>query len=452
MPRGRARRFDYDEPPERPADRAVRRAYLRRIAVLFRPYRARLGGVLGLIVVSSALGSIPAFLIKEVFDTALPDRDLGLLNLLVAAMIGIAIVTGVLGVIQTLLSNQVGQRVMHDLRTSVYKHLQRLSLAFFTRTRTGEVQSRIASDIGGVQNVVTSTATSFVSNVTTVVATVVAMFLLDWRLALFSLSLMPVFVWVTRRVGSEKKRITSKRQGRVADMSALVAESLSVSGILLGKTMGRASELARRFESESEELAELEVRQRMAGRWRMSVIQMSFSIMPALVFLFAGLTIAAGSSSISIGTLVAFTTLQTRFGFPIRSLLDVGIEIRTSRALFERIFEYLDLPIEITEPAQPVSLDAAQVRGEVRFENVAFRYDADGPATLRGVDLTIEPGTKVAIVGETGSGKTTLGYLVARLYDVSGGRVTIDGVDIRDLSFASLAGTVGLVSQETYLF
>ena len=262
------------------------------------------------------------------------------------------------------------------------------------------------------------------------------MFLLDWRLALFSLSLMPVFIWLTHRVGNERKRITTKRQGRMADMSALVAESLSVSGILLGKTMGRSGELAQRFEADSAELADIEVQSRMAGRWRMSLVQMSFSIMPALVFLFAGLTTAAGSSQITLGTLVAFTTLQTRFGFPIRSLLDVGIDIRTSRALFDRIFQYLDLPVEITERPDPVELCAP--RGEVRFEHVSFRYDDDGASTLDRVDLVVEPGTTTAIVGETGSGKTTLGYLVARLYDVSGGRVTIDGVDVRDLSFDSL--------------
>jgi ATP-binding cassette subfamily B protein len=358
----------------------------------------------------------------------------------------------VIGVGQTWLSNLVGQRVMHDLRTAVYRHLQRLSLAFFTRTRTGEVQSRIANDIGGVQNVVTSTATSIVSSFTTVLATIAAMVLLDWRLAVFSLALLPFFVWLTRRVGNERKRITSKKQGRLADISSLVEESLSVSGVLLGKTMGRSDELADRFTTESAQLAELEVQSRMAGRWRMSTVQMSFSIMPALVYLFAGITIAGGSSAISIGTVVAFTTLQTRLLFPIGSLLNVGIDIQTSRALFDRIFEYLDLEIDITERADPVHLDPATVRGEVRFEDVAFRYEEDGPQTLCGVSLDVAPGTKTAIVGETGSGKTTLGYLVARLYDVTGGRVTIDGVDVRDLSFQSLAATVGLVSQETYLF
>jgi ATP-binding cassette, subfamily B, bacterial len=423
-----------------------------RIAALFRPYRARLASVLGLIAISAGLSMITPFLLKDVLDHAIPDRDTTLLAWLVGGMIGISIATGVIGVGQTWLSNLVGQRVMHDLRSAVYRHLQRLSLAFFTRTRTGEVQSRIANDIGGVQNVVTSTATSIVSNVTTVLATIVAMILLDWRLAVFSLALLPFFVWLTRRVGSERTKITSKKQGRLADISALVEESLSVSGILLGKTMGRSGELAERFTAESAHLADLEVQSRMAGRWRMSTVQMSFSIMPALVYLFAGLSIAGGSSAVSIGTVVAFTTLQTRLLFPIGSLLNVGIDLQTSRALFDRIFEYLDLPVEIVERPGAVDLDVASVRGEVRFEDVSFRYEKDGAQTLSGVDLVVAPGTKTAIVGETGSGKTTLGYLVARLYDVTGGRVTIDGVDVRDLTFASLARTVGLVSQETYLF
>ena len=431
----------------------------RRIAALFGPYKGRLGTVLALIAISAGLGMVTPFLLRDVLDKAIPDGDTTLLSWLVGGMIFISIATGVISVGQTWLSNVVGQRVMHDLRAAVYRHLQRLSLAFFTRTRTGEVQSRIANDIGGVQNVVTSTATSIVSNVTTVLATIVAMLLLDWRLALFSLALLPFFVWLTRRVGNERKRITAKKQGRLADMSALVAESLSVSGILLGKTMGRSGELAQRFETESAELAEIEVQSRMAGRWRMSTVQMSFSIMPAFVYLFAGFSIAGGSGAITIGTVVAFTTLQTRLLFPIGSLLNVGIDIQTSRALFDRIFEYLDLPVEITERADPVVLAAtgarnnrARVRGEVRFENVFFRYEEDGGQTLGGVDLVVAPGTTTAIVGETGSGKTTLGYLVARLYDVTGGRVTIDGVDVRDLSFGSLAATVGLVSQETYLF
>jgi ATP-binding cassette, subfamily B, bacterial len=435
--------FETSEPVERPADPAVRRANLRRIVRLFRAYRARLGAVLALIVVSSVLGAIPAFLIRAIFDQALPDGDLLLLDLLVAGMVAIALVTGALGVIQTLLSNQVGQRVMHDLRTAVYRHLQRLSLAFFTRTRTGEVQSRLANDIGGVQEVVTSTATSITSNVTTVIATLVAMFILDWRLTLFSLALLPLFVWMTRRVGSARKKVAAVRQESMADISSLVQESLSVSGILLGKTMGRTAELAQRFEGESARLADLEVRSRMTGRWMMSSIQMSFAVMPALVYLFAG----HFAGAISLGTLVAFTTLQSRLFFPIGSLLGVSLDVQTSLALFDRVFEYLDLPVDIEYGTR--TLD--RPRGRVSFEDVWFRYE-DATWTLQDVSFDVAPGTKTALVGETGSGKTTAGYLVARLYDVTEGRVSIDGVDVRDLSFGALAEAVGVVSQETYLF
>ncbi|MDQ5808679.1 MAG: ABC transporter ATP-binding protein/permease [Actinomycetota bacterium] len=423
---------------------------LRRIARLFRPHRGRLGAVLGLILVSAGLGMVSPFLLREVLDTAIPDQDTELLAFLVAGMIGISIATGVIGVGQTWLSNLVGQRVMHDLRSAVYRHLQRMSLAFFTRTRTGEVQSRIANDIGGVQNVVTSTATSIVSNATTVLATIVAMVLLDWRLAAFSLALLPFFVWLTRRVGNERKRIAARRQGRMADMSALVEESLSVSGILLGKTMGRSPELTERFERESSDLADLEVASRMAGRWRMASVQMSFAIMPALVYLFAGLSIAGGGGTITIGTLVAFTTLQTRLFFPIQSLLNVGIDVQTSLALFDRIFQYLDLDVDVVEHEGARTLHG--VKGEVAYENVGFAYEPGAEPVLQGVDLVVPAGTTTAIVGETGSGKTTLAYLAARLYDPTSGRVTIDGVDIRTISFASLAQTVGLVSQETYLF
>jgi ATP-binding cassette subfamily B protein len=428
----------------------VRRANLRRVAILFKPYRRRLAAVLALIFLSALLGMISPFLIRDVFDEALPQDDDRLLTLLVLGLIAIAVVTGGLGVAQTWLSNMVGQRVMHDLRAAVYRHLQRLSLAFFTRTRTGEVQSRIANDIGGVERVVTSTATSIVSNVTTVVAAVVAMFLLDWRLALFSLALVPFFVLLTRRVGEQRRLITTDRQRTMADISTLVEESLSVSGILLSKTMGRSAELTNRFERESSDLASLEVRQVMAGRWVMASIQMSFSIMPALVYWFAGQSFVGG---ISLGTVVAFTTLQTRLFFPVGSLLSVQIDVQTSLALFDRVFEYLDLPVEIVEREDAVDLPPC--RGDLAFEQVWFRYqasDSDSAWTLRDVSFEVPAGTTTAVVGETGSGKTTVGYLVARLYDVERGRVTIDGIDLRGATLSSLARTIGVVSQDTYLF
>ena len=435
-----------DGVPERPADPAVRRANLRRIGPLFAPYKLRLGAVLLLIVVSAGLGVVPAFLLKHVLE-AIGRNDTTSLSFNAGGMIAIAVATGVLGVIQTLLSNQVGQRVMHDLRAAVFRHLQRLSLAFFTRTRTGEVQSRISNDIGGVQNVVTNTATSIASNVTTVVATMVGMVLLNWKLALFAFALIPLFAVLTRRVGNERRRIAKTTQETLADISSLVQESLSVSGILLGKTMGRGDELADRFETDSRRLADLEVRQRMAGRWVMASIQTSFAVMPAAVYWFGGLALAHGSHAVSIPLLVSFTTLQTRLFFPVGSLLGVGLDVQTSLALFDRIFEYLDQPIDIVEKPNAIAAGRA---GDVVFDHVWFRYGDDW--TLQDVSFTVAAGTTTALVGETGSGKTTLGYLAARLYDVTRGRITIDGIDIRDLSFKALSELVGVVSQETYLF
>ncbi|MDH4176390.1 MAG: ABC transporter ATP-binding protein/permease [Thermoleophilia bacterium] len=447
MPGRRFDSFVTQDAPERPADKAVRKANLRRIFRLFSPYRRRLGAVSLMIVGSALLATIPAFLLREVLDVAIPEENVGLLTVLVAGMVAIPVVTGTIGVWQTLLSNVVGQAVMHDLRTAVYRHLQRLSLAFFTRTRTGEVQSRIANDIGGIENVVTSTATSVLSNVTTVLATVAAMLLLDWRLAAFALALLPLFVWLTKRVGDKRRQVTAERQVSLADVSAIVQESLSVSGILLGKTMGRSADLAERFSRESERLAELEVRSRMTGRWMMAAIQTTFAVMPALVYWFAGFTISRGSDTITLGTLVAFTTLQTRLFFPIGSLLGVQIDVQSSLALFDRIFDYLDEPVDIVEGSEQLS----RPRGEVQLDGVWFRYD-DAQWTLQDVSFAVAPGTKTALVGETGSGKTTCAYLVARLYDATEGSVTIDGVDVRDLSFDALAAAVGVVSQETYLF
>jgi ATP-binding cassette, subfamily B, bacterial len=443
--RGGRGAFTPREKPQRPSDPGVRRANLRRMTSLFRPYRAQLGFVLGLILVSSVIGIVSPFLLKRVLNEALPQHDLRLLSWLVGGMIAIAIVGQVLGVVQTWTSNLVGQQVLHDLRAAVYEHLQRLSLAFFTRTRTGEVQSRIGNDIGGVESVVTSTATSIVQNVTTVVASIVAMILLDWRLALVALGLIPVFVALTRRVGAVRRRIATSRQQTMADLSSLVNESLSVSGVLLGKTMGRGDDLTDRFRAQSRDLARLEVQSTMAGRWLMGSIQATFAILPAVIYWVGG-----WEGGITVGTLVAFTTLQTRMLFPVGQLLSVQVDVQTSLALFDRVFEYLDLPVDLEETDDPVELDVVQAA--VSFDDVWFRYDDDSPWTLEGVSVDVPAGTKLAIVGETGAGKTTMGYLVARLYDVVRGRVTIDGVDIRDLSFASLARTVGVVSQETYLF
>jgi len=403
-----------------------------------------------LVCVSSLVSVVSPFLLREVLDVAIPQRRLALLSLLVLGMVLVAVANSVFNVVQTYLSTTVGQRVMHELRAAVYARLQRMSLAFFTRTRTGEVQSRIANDIGGMQSTVTSTTTSLVSNLTSVVATVVAMIALDWRLTIVSLALLPVFIWVSRRVGTERKKITAERQRQLAVMSSQVQESLSVSGILLGRTMGRSNSLTKAFTTESDSLARLEVSSSMAGRWRMSNIQIVMTALPALIYWAAGATATLGVPAVSLGTLVAFVSLQQTLFRPSLSLLSTGVDMQSSLALFARIFEYLDLPIDIGEPAEPVRLP--YVHGQVTLDHVEFRYQPDQPVpTLSDINLTVPAGTSLAIVGETGSGKTTLSYLVPRLYDVTGGRVRIDGVDVRDLAFDTLAAAVGVVSQETYL-
>ncbi|MFE3639222.1 ABC transporter ATP-binding protein [Streptomyces sp. NPDC059168] len=433
-----------------PADAAEQPRQVRRILKLFRPYRGRLA-IVGLLVGASSLVSVATpFLLKEILDVALPERRTGLLSLLAFGMILSAVLSSVFGVLQTLISTTVGQRVMHDLRTAVYGRLQRMSLAFFTRTRTGEVQSRIANDIGGMQATVTSTATSLVSNATGVVATIAAMAALDWRLTIVSLLLLPVFVWISRRVGNERKKITTQRQKQMAAMAATVTESLSVSGILLGRTMGRSDSLTASFAAESEQLVDLEVRSSMAGRWRMAVITIVMAAMPAVIYWTAGLALRFGGPQVSLGTIVAFVSLQQGLFRPAVSLLATGVQVQTSLALFQRIFEYLDLPVDITERERPVHLD--EVKGEVCFEGVEFRYDAKGAPVFDGLDITVPAGGSLAVVGPTGAGKSTLGYLVPRLYDVTGGRVTLDGIDVRDLDFDTLARAVGVVSQETYLF
>ena len=426
------------------------RVPIRRIMALFRPYRWSLLFVAVLVGTSSLVSLVNPFLIRAIIDVALPQSRTGLLAVLALGMIVVSIANSSFSVSQTYVSTKVGQRVMHDLRTAVYSHLQRMSLAFFTRTRTGEVQSRIANDIGGMQATVTTTATTLVSNLTTVVATVIAMIVLDWRLTIASLVMLPVFVWVSRRVGTERRRITRDRQRQLATISSIVTESLSVSGILLGHTMGRSRSLADSFATESGTLSDLEVRSNMAGRWRQSTIQIVMSSMPAVIYWVTGLTGRGDHMAISIGTLVAFTTLQQALFRPLVQLLSVGVDLQSSLELFGRIFEYLDLPVDIAEPEHPVT--AGPVRGEVRLDGVGFSYAGADQPSLTGIDVTVPAGHSLAIVGETGSGKTTLSYLIPRLYDVTEGRVLIDGVDVRDMSFDALAAAVGVVSQETYLF
>ncbi|MGC4789189.1 ABC transporter ATP-binding protein [Micromonospora sp. DT178] len=427
----------------------ARQVSLRRIGALFARHRAALATVTAIIVVSSVLAMASPFLLRAVIDRALPERDLALLGALVAGMVAVAAVTSVLGVAQTWISTRVGQQVMHRLRTDVFTHLQRQSLSFFTRTRTGEVQSRITNDIGGMQSVVTSTATSIAANLTTVVATAAAMVALSWRLSLVSLVVLPPAVWLTRRVAQLRREITAQRQRELADLNVTVEEGLSVSGVHLAKTLGTGPALAARFAASSDRLVDLELRSELAGRWRMATMSVVFAAIPAVIYLSAGLPGAAGT--LSIGTLVAFTALQGGLFRPLMGLLNVGVSVTASLALFARIFEYLDLPVEVDDPAEPVAVDPRRIRGELRLTDVTFRYPGSDTAAVAGITLDVPAGTGLALVGETGSGKSTLAALVSRLHDPTSGRITVDGVDLRDLRLADLAAIVGVVSQETYL-
>jgi ATP-binding cassette, subfamily B, bacterial len=442
-------------------DGGGRRRLVRRVLGLFRPYRAQVALVSVAILLSSGLGVANPLLIRVVFDHALFCRagcpDLGLLYVLVAVMCCIPVVTASIGVGQTLLTNRVGQRVMQDLRDTLYAHLQNMSLRFFTETRTGEIQSRIANDVGGVQTVVTETASSIMANVVIILSTLVAMLVISWQLTALSLFLLPLFTLLTYRVGNARRRVASLTQRSKAEMSAITEETLSVSGILLAKVFDRRQAEVERFRLENRRLADLQVRQTMVGQGFFAVVQSFFSITPALIYLVAGVVLAHGDHSLSAGTLVAFTTLQTRLFFPIGQMLQVTVEVQSSLALFARVFEYLDLPQEIVDRPGAHSLDLATVRGEVRLRDVWFRYSGDGAGTSRawaltGVSLAAEPGQLAAIVGPSGAGKTTVSYLIPRLYDVTRGAVELDGADVRDLRLSSLAEIVGMVTQESYLF
>jgi ATP-binding cassette subfamily B protein len=422
---------------------------LGRVLALFRPHRARVAVVVAIIVVTSVVALAQPFLVREVVDVALPQQDVRLLLLAVGGMVAVAAVTQLLGVAQTWLSTQVGQRVMHELRTRVFGHLQRQSLGFFTRTRAGEVQSRITNDVNGMQSVVTSTATSIAANLTTAVATAVAMVALSWRLSLLSLLVLPPALWLTRKVALLRRAVTAAQQRHLADLSTQIEEGLSVSGVRLAKTLGTSARSAERFSATSAALVDLELRSQLAGRWRMATMQIVFSVIPAIVYLAAGLP--ATSNGMTIGTLVAFTTLQAGIFRPLMGLFNVGAQWVASMALFSRVFEYLDLVPDVPAPTHPVPLDPASVRGEVHLEGVTLRYPGADRDAVADLTVSVPAGSTLALVGPTGSGKSTVAGLLARLHDPDAGRVTVDGVDVRDLDPEVLASVVGVVSQESYL-
>ena len=425
----------------------------RRVIPLFRPYRLRVVVVVGLIVVTSTVGIVNPLLIQTVFNKALfvpGGPRLHLLYLLVAIMAAVPIVNGAIGILQTYETTRVGQHVMRDLRDRLYSHLETLSLAFFTNTKTGEIQSRLANDVGGVQTVVTTTASTILANVVTFVSSIVAMIILSWQLTIVSVFTVPAFFWLTKTVGQRRRRVSRSTQESLAAMSALTEETLSVSGVLLAKVFGNQARDIGRYRRESQQLSDLQVRQQMIGQGFFAVVQSFLAITPAAIYLIAGLLLANGQP-ISSGLIVAFTTLQTRLYFPIGQLLQVSVELRSSLALFDRVFEYLDVTPDIVDAPDAVALPSAGA-GDVALRDVHFRYPGVSTEALAGVSLLAEPGQLVALVGPSGAGKTTISYLIPRLYDVTGGSVEIDGIDVRHVLAASLAATIGFVTQESYLF
>ena len=443
------------------------RRIVRRAAASFRPYSVQVGGIVLLILLTAGLGVVNPVLIRTVFDDALfpasGGPDLDLLWILAGIMTGVTIVTGGLGILQTYSTNLVGQRVMRDLRDRLYGHLQRLSIGFFTGTRTGEIQSRIANDVGGVQNVVTNTLSSVLSNTVTFISTLVAMAIISWPLTIVSIGAIPVFVVLSRIVGERRRRVTAEAQEAAAEVTAITQETLSISGIMLAKLFGRQNQEMERFHKENERMAELSVRRQMTGQSFFTVMQIFFSLAPVLIYVISGYLLT-GSTSLAVtsGTIVAFTTLQFRLYFPIVNLMEVSVELQSSAALFERIFKYLDIEPEIEDRPDSVYVDRRDVRGCVTFDSVRLSYNPEHGDqgqengrrrwALDDVNFEIQPGQLAAFVGPSGAGKSTISYLIPRLYDPTEGAIRIDGMDVRDIRLDSLAGAVGYVTQESYLF
>ena len=467
--------------PEKPVDKrnsldlpSASSPMLGRTVRLFRPYRFQVIAVAVLILLTASIGVINPLLIRTVFDDGLfpasGGPDMHLLWTLAAIMSSIAIANGLMGVLQTYMTNHVGQSVMRDLRDAVYAHLQGMSLGFFTSTRTGEIQSRISNDVGGIQSVVTSTLTDTLSNTVIFLSTLVAMLILSWQLTIVAVATVPFFFALTSFGGKKRRAVTSEAQRSMAEVTAITQETLSVSGIMLAKLFGRQSQEMANFHRHNQEQSDLAVRQQMIGHSFFAVVMTFLSISPAFIYLLAGyLMSGSGPSLVSAGTIIAFTTLQSRLYFPVGRLLQVSVELQSSMALFERIYGYLDLKQDIQDAPDADPLDLTRVSGGIKFDSVRVNYSRpygdpepeEGTQAAEeesrmwavdGVSLDIPPGQLAAFGGPSGAGKTTLAYLVPRRYDVTEGSVSIDGTDVRNIRQVDLAAVIGFVTQDSYLF
>jgi ATP-binding cassette subfamily B protein len=446
----------FNRPPPDAPERPVKRDTLWRTFALYRPYRRRLSGVIGSVIVNAGMGVIPPLLVATIIDDAIPNGDTRKLFTIVAIMLGVTAASGGFSLLQAHLNTRVGLSVMRDLRGRLYSHLQRQPVSFFAGTRTGEIQSRLTNDVTNTQLVLTDTISTIVSNAAIVIASVIAMVIISWQLSLVALGVTPIFVFFTVKVGRRRRRLTREAQQAVAELTASAGETLSVSGVMLAKTFGREREQLERFDATNEELTRVSVRQQMTGRGFFVLVQTFFGMAPAIVWAIGGWLLFNERGGLTVGEIVAFTAIQTRLLFPLAGLLNRGVDVTSALALFERIFEYLDLDPDIKDLVDPVPVDRARIKGEVAFRNVGFQYDAargtEDSFGLEDVSFTAAAGRLTALVGPSGSGKTTIGYLMSRLYDVDSGSVTIDDVDLRDMALLDLSTLVSVVSQDPFLF